>query len=273
MLKRFIQSTTVVVNPHAGSKEELLTLLIKKAEDLGYLKPGHTLQQDILSREQSGVMELAPGIVLPHFRAEYVRELFVLLGIHKQGMPYKGTKKNQAQIVILIGIPKEGNEYLKLLASISRLMMRPDFVSDLLGAEISDDVVLAIRKCEVRIERSENPHPKKYFVILTLNKNIKDDRINGLLAEVGVELPVQIEGQNLEGASTFIPFLATFGISSGLAKYARIYMGITDEKDAAGRLFALLREEGIDLEENGMGSLIQIESMESYGGYALDLDF
>ncbi len=273
MLKRFIEAKNILINPESENKETLLKLMVNRAEELGYLRKDNQFYNDILAKDQSGVMELGPHIILPHVRADYINKLFVILAISKNGFQYKGAKKNLGHIVLLVGVPKEGNEYLKLLAGISRLMMREDFVQDLINSEIPDDVSYAIKKCEVQIERAEHLNAKKYLIILTINKSFKEDRVTALLAEVGVELPVEIEGRNLESASSFMPFLATFGLSSSLTKYSKTYMGISDEKDAADRLFGLLKETGLDLDENGTGSLVQIEVMNSYGGFAQDLDF
>ncbi len=273
MLKRFIEENLVFIHPHTQDKKALLDAMTAKAVELGYIDQENEFVKDILDREKNAVMELAPHIVLPHTRGKYIKKLFVMLAIDKKGVPYQGAKKNQAHIVMLIGVPQDNNEYLKLLASISRLMLREDFVKLLMDSEIPEDVLYAIKRFEVQIERSEQKNQNKYLVFLTIHKQINEDVLTAMLAEVGIGQPIQMEGENIGNAARFMPFLTTFGIGTGASKYSKCYLGLTDEKDAAAKIYTLLKGEDIDLNDSGAGFMAQIETMESYGGYASDMDF
>lgn len=270
MLSRYIHRDNIIINPKIESKEELFKILCEKAEKDGYIASANAFYEILLQKENQNLTELKPNVVLPHARGEMVNELFVYFITSKKGVSYQGAKKNIAELIIFIGIPSESRDYLKLLASVSRLLSKEDILSGIVKAEVVDDVLYNLKKLYIEVEKVENP--KKFLLILTINKNIDKVDISSHLAEIGMDLPTEIDGRNLGHASFFIPFLSAFGFMGEVNKYNKTYIGLTDERDAASRLFSILKKEGIDLNQNGIGSLYQIEVMHSFGGYA-DLEF
>ena len=273
MLMRFLSERNVLIDPPETDRESLLKKMSNMAEQLGYVSSSSEYLRAVDEKEHEQPMELAPHVLLPHARGDFVKRLFVILAINKDGFAYPRAKKNKAKIVLMVGIPKEDRKYLKLLANISRLIMEGHFVQGLLDADVLDDVKYVIKKCSTQIERSVNENPKKYLLILLLNKLPKQQElIPSFLTEVGMDLPTEIEGKNIGHLSSIIPLFSTFGFSTGLQKYAKTYIGLTDEKDAAAQLFSLLKEAGVNLDEDGVGSLAQVELMASFGGYSEGLD-
>lgn len=269
MLSRYIHKKNIIIGADFSNKEELFRDICNMAEKEGYITSADEFFKLLNEKENENLTELKPQIVLPHARGAMVKELFVYFIVSKKGLPYQGAKKNTAQLIIFIGIPAESREYLKLLASVSRLLSKEDILNGVINAEVMDDVVYNLKKLYVEVEKIENP--KKYLLILTVNKNMDKVDIASHLAEVGMDLPTEIEGKNLGSASFFIPFLTAFGFMGDFNKYNKTYVGLTDESDAAAKLFSILKKEGIDLNQNGIGSLSQIEVMTSFGGFA-DID-
>ena len=274
MLMNFLNEKNVFIDPPETERGPLLKMMADKAEEIGYITSSEAYLSTMEQKEQQQIMELAPHVMLPHARGDFVKKLFVMLAINKNGFSYPHAKKNKADIVLMVGIPTEDREYLKLLANISRLILEGHFVQGLLDADVMDDVKFVIKKCSTRIERSANENPKKYLLMLMLNKLPKQQElIPSFLTEVGMDLPTEIEGKNIGQLSAFGPFLSNFGFSSGFQKYCKVYIGLTDEKDAAAHLFSLLKDFGTDLDQDGVGSLMQIELTDSYGGYSEGVDF
>lgn len=273
MLNRYINRQNVYIVDKPMEKHELFTILSKKALELGYISDADALVKSVEEKEEAAVMELKPHIVLPHGRGDFINKLFVFIAAAKEEVKYKGAKKSKMKLAIYIGIPRDNKEYLKLLASISRLMQKDEFVDKLLKSHVPDDIVYTVKKYATVEARESKLSTKKYLVFLSLNKYTESDKIAPLLTEIGIDLPTEIEGKNLGNASNFLPFLSAFGFGAGLSKYNRTYFGLTDEKEAGAKLYGLLKMEGIDLNDDGVGSLFQIEVMESYGGFAEDLEF
>lgn len=272
MLKRYIENNNVILNIQVADKNELFQKLSQKALDLGYIYSVEDMVKAVEEKEKLSITELKPYVILPHARGSFVKKLFILIVVAKNGIPYKGAKKNTANIVLFIGIPDGDHDYLKLLAGISRLLSKEDFEKWLLKADVVEDVVYTIRKFAGSHEGDVLQSNKKYLIILSLNMYNDDINIPTLLTEVGIDLPTEIEGKNLGHASFFFPFLTAFGFSGGISKYNHTFFGLTDEKSAAAKLNSLLKAENINLSDNGVGSLVQIEAMEVYGGFA-DVDF
>jgi len=273
MLDRYIKKQRIFLNPVVKDREELLDFLTHKAMSQGLISDQSAMIRGLKEKENLGIMELKPHVVLPHARGDYVKELFIHLVVAPKGIVYPGAKKNLAKIIIMIGIPEEDQEYLRLLAMISRLLIKDDLVEDMLRAHVVEDLLFTLKKFRVQVQSEKETSPQKYLIWLSLNREVEQETIIALLAEVGVSLGVEIDGTNLGNESLFLPFMSSFGFAGRSHKGARIFTGLSDDPKAAFQLFNLLKQEGIDLSEKGAGVLYQIETMEAYGGVGEDLDF
>ncbi len=272
MLDRYLKKQRVFLNPSVTSRESLLELLTQKAMDQGLITDRQAMLNGLEEKEQAGVMELKSHVLLPHTRGDFVKELFMNLVVAPKGIFYRGAQKNLAKIIILVGIPQEDQQYLRLLAMISRLIIKDELIEELLSANVVEDILFTIKKFSVQVRDEKDESPKKYILWLVLNQQCDTDAIGSLLAEVGVSFGLEFEGKKIGNASVFLPFMGSFGFSGG-SKYTRIFSGLTDDPKAAYQLFNLLKQEGIDLSQKGVGMLYELEAMEAFGGEDEDLDF
>lgn len=273
MIIRYLSPDTIFVNPKVKDKEELFHFLAKKAQSHHLISSADEFESALKERQNLGVTELKPHVVMPHARGAFVKELFVMFALFPEGLNYQGAKKSKAEVVIIIGIPQQDKNYLKLLASVSRLISKEGLTEELMKSEVGEDVLFLLKKHSIEAKEEEVKSPHKFLVFLSLNQTASSSQIAPLMTEIGVNSATEIEGTNLGHASFFFPFLTAFGFSGGVSKYNHCYFGLTDERLAAAKLYALLKEEGIDLNDPGVGSLFQIEVEASYGGYADDFDF
>lgn len=273
MLDRYLKKQRIFLNPLAKDREELLEFLTHKAMSQDLISDQSAMIEGLKEKESLGIMELKPHVVLPHARGNYVKELFMNLVVAPKGIVYPGAKKNLAKIVLMIGIPEEDQTYLRLLAMISRLLIKDKLVEEMLRAHVVEDLLFTLKKFKVQIRAEKETGPQKYMIWLSLNREVEEEKITALLAEVGVSLGVEIDGTNLGNASVFLPFISSFGFSGKNNKRSRIFTGLSDDPRAASELFNLLKQEGIDLSEKGVGLLFQMKTMEAYGGVGEDLDF
>ncbi len=270
MLANYLNKKTVILKTDAEDKASLFRLMAEKAAAEGYITDSEAMAKAVEEKEKEGVMELKPGIVLPHARGSFVKQLFVIMGVFKDGIPYKGVKKGSAKLVFFIGVPEGDQNYLKLLAAVSRLLGNEDFIQTVLKSEVIDDVIYSVKKHSLKID-VEKRKCKKYLVILTLNIPEADKNISVVLAEAGVAAGSEVQSRNLSNGLSFLSFFSPFGMGHHVSKYGRTYFGLTDDENAAAEIYALLKDQGIDLDEHGTGSLAMVEAKASYGGYAEDI--
>jgi mannitol/fructose-specific phosphotransferase system IIA component (Ntr-type) len=270
MLQRFLDVSKVFFGPKTESKEALFGLMARKALDEGWITSIEEMNDSVRLKEAEGVVELKPHIVLPHARGPFVKSLFVLVAYDADGIPYDGAKGKMAQIVFYIGVPEGDQNYLKLLASISRLVSNTAFLDEIKRSEIKEDIIHAVKKYSLHIS-IEDKKDKKFFVLLSLNEDIEEARISSFFAEIGVGLVTELQGRNLSGSLGLISYFTAMGFGKSRGQYNKVYFGITDDDKAAAQLYQLLKQAGIDLKENGRGALLQIPADDVYGGIPEDI--
>ncbi|TYB31167.1 MAG: PTS sugar transporter subunit IIA [Candidatus Mcinerneyibacterium aminivorans] len=273
MLSNHITKNHIFLNPKVENKDELFKLLSQKAKEMDLIDSSEKMIEGIREQEKSGVMELKPNIVLPHARGEFVNELFVFVAISKKGLNYKGAQKNKSNAAFFIGVPPGNKTYLQLLASLSRFVKNEDLLENIINADIKEDISHQFKKFDsLHMQEERKKHEeKKYFILLSINVDIDDETISSFFAEIGIEQTISIDGRNLDIESSFFSIIPSIGFSTKKEEYSYIYMGITSNENAANKLYGLLKSKDIDLSENKMGTLVQLELFDSYGGYGKDI--
>lgn len=86
--------------------------------------------EDILNRENIGTTQITDKIAIPHTKTDHVKDFVISLGVAKNGIDY-GQEK--IKLVILFLVPNNRNiEYLKLLATISRIFINENLVDKII---------------------------------------------------------------------------------------------------------------------------------------------
>ena len=102
------------------------------------------LEQAMLNREVQFATGMPGGIAIPHCRSTAVNE--ASLGFLRLAKPIDfGAKDGPADIVIGIAAPDEsGSEHMKLLAQLSRALVRPGFIDSLRAAKDEAEVAAIV---------------------------------------------------------------------------------------------------------------------------------
>ncbi|NED62756.1 PTS transporter subunit EIIA, partial [Streptomyces sp. SID10244] len=110
------------------------------------------LTRGALDREAKSATGLPGGIAIPHARAESVTEASLAMARLSAKVDF-GAPDGPADLVFLIAAPSGGaSEHMKLLSSLARSLVRPDFVASLREAE-SDERVVQL------VDEAINPAP------------------------------------------------------------------------------------------------------------------
>ena len=102
------------------------------------------LEKAMLDREATFATGMPGGIAIPHCRTTAVNQ--AALGFLRLAEPVDfGSKDGPADIVIGIAAPDEsGSEHMKLLAKLSRALVRKDFLDSLRGAQTREEVAALV---------------------------------------------------------------------------------------------------------------------------------
>jgi len=132
----------VLLDVDAGAdKEAVIARLATTLADAGRSTDAEGLKTAAMTREGQSATGLPGGIAIPHCRSPYVDTPSIGFARLNPRVDF-GAPDGPADLVFLIAAPDSGGaEHMKLLSSLARALVRPDFVASLRNAANADEVV------------------------------------------------------------------------------------------------------------------------------------
>ena len=138
----------VIVPLQAGTLAEASAALVRALGAAGAVDAPETVEQWLLERRPGEVVNLVPGVALPHYRTDQVDRLTVALGVAPR--PLDG--ESPARIVALILAPHEAATlYLQTVAALARLFRDDTVARAMLAARAPDDILAIPQLRELRL--------------------------------------------------------------------------------------------------------------------------
>ena len=137
-----ISTDLVLLDADGGStKEAVIARLATMLADSGRADDGAELLAAALAREAQSATGLPGGIAIPHCRSAAVHRPSIAFARLRPPADF-GAGDGPADLVFLIAAPEAaGAEHMKLLSSLARALVRPDFVQSLREAPTAAAVV------------------------------------------------------------------------------------------------------------------------------------
>lgn len=127
-----------------ADKESVIAALAARLADAGRATDAAALTAAALDREAKSATGLPGGIAIPHCRADAVATASLGFARLSPTVDF-GAPDGPADLVFLIAAPEgAGAEHMKLLSSLARALVRPDFVASLREAATAADVVALV---------------------------------------------------------------------------------------------------------------------------------
>jgi PTS system fructose-specific IIC component len=132
----------VLLDVDAGAdKEAVIGRLARALADGGRATDVDGLRAAVMAREAQSATGLPGGIAIPHCRSPYVEVPSIGFARVAPKVDF-GAPDGPADLIFLIAAPDSGGaEHMKLLSSLARALVRPDFVQSLRDATSADEVV------------------------------------------------------------------------------------------------------------------------------------
>ena len=145
----YIKVDTINLNLESKNKSAIIKELYNNLKKTNLIKDEELGLNDIFAREEMGSTGIGRKIALPHAKTSAVDELIATFGISKNGIAYDSLDDENVNIFFMFLCPKnKTQEYLKVLARISRLIREDRFVDNLLKAESNEEIIEIIRNEE-----------------------------------------------------------------------------------------------------------------------------
>ena len=146
----YIKVETINLNLESKNKNAVIRELYNNLKQTNLIKDEEQGLNDIFKREDMGSTGIGKRIALPHAKTKAVDELMITFGISKNGISYNSVDYENVNIFFMFLCPEnKTQEYLKVLARISRLIREEKFVNDLLKATSNQEILELIRKEEI----------------------------------------------------------------------------------------------------------------------------
>jgi len=89
-------------------------------------------------------------VAIPHARSDNVRSFIIAFGCSREGINFNALDNEPVKLIFLMGTPKEEgiNDYLKILAHLTRLLQKETFRESLLKAKSPEEIIEEFEKVE-----------------------------------------------------------------------------------------------------------------------------
>jgi len=145
----YLRSDLCIMQMQAKTKEEAVKEISLKLAQEGKINDMDKFIRDILEREGLGSTGIGHGIAVPHARTDTVSDFVIGFGRSSEGINFNAIDGENVNLIFLMGAnPKELNLYLRLLAELSKFLMKASFRRELMEAKGGDDVLAAIKRSE-----------------------------------------------------------------------------------------------------------------------------
>jgi nitrogen PTS system EIIA component len=152
LISAMLTENTIAVPLLASTKASVLKELVNLAEQSWQVYDPAILLEAIKHREELGTTALESGVAIPHphrtLSDKVQGESVIAFGRTTRGIPFGAPDGGLTDLFFLVSC-RDARTHLRVLARLSRLMLRAGFLDDLRNAESVQDV-------QQLIERTEN---------------------------------------------------------------------------------------------------------------------
>lgn len=124
-----IEDNYIFLNEDYKSKQELLSFIAAKAEELNICDTKEGLLEDLLAREAEFSTGLQDGFAIPHARSSHVKKVSVFFIRNKSVLDWETLDDSDVHYLFALLVPKEneGNIHLQMISKLATCLLEEDF--------------------------------------------------------------------------------------------------------------------------------------------------
>lgn len=147
-----INEKLVKLNLEADNQEAALKSLAELAFEQGKISSVDEYVGAVLKRESEYSTAVGFGVAIPHGKTDAVNEPFLMFASVKS-MDWKALDGEPIDLIFLIGVPEKdaGSLHLKILAALSRKLMKADFRNSLRDVKTEAELIELLKNSEIGI--------------------------------------------------------------------------------------------------------------------------
>ena len=146
----YLKLEAVELNLESTDKKGVLKELFSKLSVVPEVKDEELCFNDLIEREKLGSTGIGKGVAVPHAKTKAVSDLVMTFGISKNPIQYDSIDGQDVKIFFMFLSPIElSQEYLIILARISRFIKDDRFITKLINAKTAQEVYDIIESKEI----------------------------------------------------------------------------------------------------------------------------
>ncbi|MFC1514875.1 PTS sugar transporter subunit IIA [Candidatus Omnitrophota bacterium] len=148
-ISQYLKEEAIILDLKAGDKAECIRTLSQALKGHAQISDFDGFLNDVFERENLGTTGIGFGLGLPHARSRSIGSFVIAIGRIDKGIDFKSLDGEPVKLVFLMGTPKdEVQNYLKILAHLTRLLKQETFRSALLQAATPAEIIEIFKKEE-----------------------------------------------------------------------------------------------------------------------------
>jgi PTS system nitrogen regulatory IIA component len=151
LILSLLSESTVAVPLAAGTRASVLRELVKLAEQSWQIYDSNALLHAIQQREELGSTAVNGGVAIPHphrpLSPRAQGDGVIAFARTPRGIPFAAPDGGLTDLFFLVSC-RSADTHLRVLARLSRLLLRPEFLDELRGVETSAEALQVIERNE-----------------------------------------------------------------------------------------------------------------------------
>jgi len=145
----YLTKESCILDLKATTKEAAIRELADVLTRQGRVSDEEDYIKHVMEREMLGSTGIGNRVAIPHCPTQSVKGVVVAFGRSKQGIDFQSSDGHEVNHIFLIGTnPEDLNVYLKLLATLSKLLNDRIFRQEFSTAVTPDELIAVFKKHE-----------------------------------------------------------------------------------------------------------------------------
>ncbi|WP_104132133.1 fructose-specific PTS transporter subunit EIIC [Cryobacterium sp. M91] len=156
----YIDERTIVLDVDETDRDAMIRTLAGLMHTTGRVTDETLVIQAAFAREEHGTTGIGDGIAIPHSKSNGVSAPVLAFARSTNGIDWNSADGSKATLIFMIAVPEAaaGTEHLKVLAQLSRALMKPAFRAAITSATAPSDVLEALA-VQVGTKKAERATP------------------------------------------------------------------------------------------------------------------
>ena len=145
-----LNEDSIILDCELQGKEEIIRYLANIALSTNRIVQTEPYLQAVLHREGEFSTGVGYGVAIPHGKSSVVNQAFVLF-CKVNDVDWSSLDGTSVNMVFMIGVPEQDNtnEHLKILALLSRKLMKEEFRLALSNSQTKEEVLSIFKQYEL----------------------------------------------------------------------------------------------------------------------------